>query len=235
MKMRMQDYPIDERPYEKFQKYGSEALTDIELLAILLRTGTSKCNVMELSRNLLTYEQDETIGRKHHSLLNLYHFSYEELQNIEGIGKVKAIQILALVNLCKRIVKAKYTEGEKISSPERIANYFMEEMRHKREECFVVIFLDAKCKMLGNEIVSTGSLTASIVHPREVYKKAVQKSAHSIIALHNHPSGDPSPSEEDIQMTKRLKEAGAIMGIPLLDHIIIGDGIYRSLKEESYL
>lgn len=231
----MQDCPIEERPYEKFQRYGSDALTDIELLAILLRTGTSKCNVMELSRSLLTHFQEESIGTKHPSLLALYQFSYEELQELEGIGKIKAIQILALVSLCKRMVKAKYTEGEKIRSPQMIAEYFMEELRHKREECFVVIFLDAKCKMLGNEVVSTGSLTASIVHPREVYKKAVQKSAHSIIALHNHPSGDPTPSEEDIQITKRLKQAGDIMGIPLLDHIIIGDGIYRSLKEESYL
>lgn len=231
----MRDCPIEERPYEKFQHYGSEALTDTELLAILLRTGTAKCNVMELSRELLTHFQEDTIVARYPSLLTLYQFSYEELQKIEGIGKVKAIQILALVSLCKRMVKAKYTEGEKVNSPQMIADYFMEELRHKREECFVVIFLDAKCRMLGNEVVSTGSLTASIVHPREVYKKAVQKSAHSIIALHNHPSGDPSPSEEDIQITKRLKQAGDIMGIPLLDHIIIGDGIYRSLKEESYL
>lgn len=233
--MKMQDCPIEERPYEKFQNYGSDALTDTELLAILLRSGTTKCNVMELSRKLLTHFQEHAIGTRYPSLLTLYQFSYEELQTIEGIGKVKAIQILALVSLCKRMVKARYAEGEKVSSPQMIADYFMEELRHKREECFVIIFLDAKCRMLGNEVVSTGSLTASIVHPREVYKKAVQKSAHSIIALHNHPSGDPAPSEEDIQITKRLQQAGNIMGIPLLDHIIIGDGIYRSLKEESYL
>lgn len=234
-KVRMQDCPIDERPYEKFQRYGSSALTDTELLAILLRTGTTKMNVMELARTLLTHFQDKPLGEKQPSLLTLYQFSYEELQTIAGVGKVKAIQILALVNLCKRMVKAKYIEGQKVNSPKSVADYFMEELRHKREECFVIIFLDAKCKMLGNEVVSTGSLTASIVHPREVYKYAVQKSAHSIIALHNHPSGDPTPSEEDLQMTKRLKQAGEIMGIPLLDHIIIGDGIYRSLKEESYL
>lgn len=231
----MQDYPIEERPYEKFQHYGSSALTDTELLAILLRTGTSKMNVMELSRTLLTYFQEAPLNGKQPSLLTLYQFSYEELQKISGIGRVKAIQILALVDLCKRIVKTRYKEGQKVNSPGSIADYFMEELRHKREECFIIIFLDAKCKILGNEVISTGSLTASIVHPREVYKCAIQKSAHSIIALHNHPSGDPSPSEEDRQITLRLKQAGEIIGIPLLDHIIIGDGIYCSLKEESYL
>lgn len=234
-KVRMQDCPIEQRPYEKFQQYGSDALTDTELLAILLRTGTTKLNVMELSRELLTHFQEAPLGEKQPSLLTLYQFSYEELQKVSGIGKIKAIQILALVSLCNRIVKAKYTKGKKVNSPQTIADCFMEELRHKREECFVVIFLDAKCKILGNEVVSRGSLTAAIVHPREVYKLAVQKTAHSIIALHNHPSGDPTPSEEDIQITERLKQAGDIMGIPLLDHIIIGDGIYRSFKEESYL
>lgn len=233
--MKMQDYPIEERPYEKFQRYGSGALTDTELLAILLRTGTMKMNVMELSRALLTHFQVNPLGGKEPSLLTLYQFSYEELQKIPGVGHVKAIQILALVNLCKRMVSEKYKVGRKVNSPKSIADYFMEELRHKREECFIIIFLDAKCKILGNEVVSTGSLTASIVHPREVYKYAIQKSAHSIIALHNHPSGDPSPSEEDCQITKRLKQAGDIIGIPLLDHIIIGDGVYCSLKEESYL
>ena len=233
--VKIQDCPIEQRPYEKFEKYGAEALTDTELLAILLRSGTASMNVIELSTTLLTYFQEAAIGKKIPSLVTLYHFSYEELCKIKGVGKVKALQILALCALCKRMVQARYIIGEKINSPQMIANFFMEELRHSREEYFVVVFLDAKCRMIGNRKVSIGSLTVSIVHPREVYKWAISKSAHSIIVLHNHPSGDPSPSQEDLKITTRLKQVGELIGIPLLDHIIIGDGIYRSLKEESYL
>lgn len=125
--------------------------------------------------------------------------------------------------------------NQKISSPDILSQYFMEILRHEQKECFIVTFLDTKCKMMGYKTISIGSLTASIVHPREVYKTAIQKSAHSIIVVHNHPSGDPSPSREDLQITERLKKVGEVIGIPLLDHIIIGDGIYKSLKEESYL
>ena len=233
--MKMQDCPLEVRPYEKFEKYGEGALTDTELLAILLRTGTTSMNVIELSNELLTHFQEETLGDKKPSLVTLYQFSYEELCKIKGIGRVKALQILALGALCKRMVKSGYTVSEKMDSPRKIAELFMEELRHSREEYFVVVFLDAKCRMIGNRKISIGSLTASIVHPREVYKWAIQKSAHSIVVLHNHPSGDPSPSQEDLQITRRLKEVGTLIGIPLLDHIIIGDRIYRSLKEESYL
>lgn len=227
--MRIQDQPIDHRPYEKFEKYGHEALTDTELFAILLRSGTPDCNVSQLAEIILTRYQKEP------SLISLYQLSYAELLQIKGIGKVKALQILALLELCKRMTKQKYTSDLKISSPSTLANLFMEDLRHIKDERFIIIFLDAKCKMMGHQTISKGSLTASIVHPREVYKAAIQKSAYSIIALHNHPSGDPSPSKEDIQMTTRLKDAGELVGIPLIDHIIIGDRVYISLKEESYL
>lgn len=227
--MRIQDQPIDERPYEKFMTYGVNALTDIELLAILLRTGTKSHNVTELSRIVLSCYKGEP------SLISLYQLSLEELKNIKGIGKIKAIQILSLVELSKRLNKQRYMPYLKVDSPDKVSNYFMEELRHKREEHFKIILLDAKCRMLSAEDVSKGSLTASIVHPREVYKVAIQKSAYSVIAMHNHPSGDPTPSQEDIRITSRLKEVGEIVGIPLLDHIIIGDGTYFSLKQESYL
>lgn len=223
-----------EMPYEKFQQFGVEYLTDSDLLAILLRTGTSQMNVQQLATYLLTYKNDK-INQPKGSLLRLHDLSYEELQQIKGIGKVKALQIKAVLELSKRMAREKYQTGIKITSPQILSQYFMEEFRHEKNEYFLVTFLDAKCKMMGYQIVSKGSLTASIVHPREVYKLAIQKSAHSIIVLHNHPSGDPTPSKEDIQITSRLKATGEVIGIPLLDHIIIGDGTYKSFKEESYL
>lgn len=234
--MKIQALAYEEMPYEKYEKYGLDALTDSDLLAVLLRTGTKEMNVHELSQYLLTYiNKEQRHQPQKTSLISLYELSYEQLQEIKGIGKVKALQIIALLELSKRIAKEKHEPNDRISSPRILSRYFMEILRHEQKECFVVTFLDAKCKMIGYQMVSTGSLTASIVHPREVYKQAIQKSAHSIIVLHNHPSGDPTPSKEDLQITERLKKVGEVIGIPLLDHIIIGDGIYRSLKEESYL
>ena len=227
--MRIQDKPLCNRPYEKFEVYGENALTDTELLAIMLRTGTKDCNAEDLAVKILCHYEKEP------SLISLYQISFEELMQIKGIGKVKAIQILSLLALCKRISKQKYSSALRVSSPQDLSNYFMEEVRHIKEEKFIVTLLDAKSKMIGYETISKGSLTASIVHPREVYKVAIQKSAYSIIVIHNHPSGDPTPSKEDISITTRLKQVGEVMGIPLLDHIIIGDGIYISLKEENYI
>lgn len=230
--MSMSECSIDERPYEKFEKYGVVALTNTDLLAIILRTGTKDYNVERLASRLLFYGRTD---KKEGSLSGLYQLSYEELQQIKGIGKIKALQIVALLELSKRIAKEKNYPTEKIDSPDEVAHYFMEELRHLKEEQFVVTFLDAKCKITGYQMVSKGSLTASIVHPREVYKLAIQKAAHSIIVLHNHPSGDPTPSREDIEITKRLKSVGELIGIPLLDHIIIGDRDYKSLRKESYI
>lgn len=227
--MRIVDEPYYNRPYEKYEKLGIEALTDTELLAILLRSGTVDCNVIELSYKLLCS------NGKVPSLLSLYNMSYDELIKIKGIGKVKAIQIISLLELSKRISKEKYADSLKITSPKDIANYFMEEIRHNKQECFIAVLLDAKNKMIEHKTIFVGSLTSSIVHPREIYKLAIQKSANSILVMHNHPSGDPTPSKEDILITERLKKAGELIGIILIDHIIIGDKIYTSLKECGYL
>lgn len=226
---------IEDRPYEKFAKYGLDALTDKDLVAILLRTGTKAYNVQQLAAYLLTYGKAEDKKKERVSLLNLYQYSYEELQQIKGIGKVKALQIMTVLELSRRISKEKNSLFGKCTTPSEVASFFMEELRHQREEHFITAFLDAKCRMIGYQLVSKGSLTASIVHPREVFKAAIQHSSHRIILLHNHPSGDPSPSHEDIEITKRLQHVGEIIGIPVLDHIIIGDGIYNSLHEESYI
>ncbi len=227
--MRIVDKPYYSRPYEKYEKLGIEALTDTELLAILLRSGTTNCNVLELSHQLLCLNGNTP------SLLSLYNMSYDELTKIKGIGNVKAIQIISLLELSKRISKEKYSESLKVTSPKDIANYFMEQIRHKKQECFITVLLDAKNKMIEHKTIFVGSLTSSIVHPREVYKLAIQKSANSILVLHNHPSGDPTPSKEDILITGRLQKAGELIGIVLIDHIIIGDKIYTSLKESGYM
>lgn len=227
--MKIQEVPIDQRPYEKFLKHGASALSDSELLAILLKCGTKEENVLSLAHKLLTQSGASA------SLISLHQLSFSQLTAIKGIGKVKALQILALLELSKRLAMEKYKPLQKVDSPQVVADYFMEYLRHLREEYFIVALLDAKCRLLSHEEVSKGSLTASIVHPREVFKIAIQRSAHSIIAVHNHPSGDPSPSKEDIELTRRLKGVGELIGIPLLDHIIIGDGHYISLKQESYL
>lgn len=227
--MKIKEKPLYSRPYEKFEKYGTSALNDVELLAILLRSGTKDLNAEELAYSVLCLYEKEP------SLVSLFQISFEQLTAVKGIGKVKAVQILAVLELCRRLSKQRYSYAVKVASPQDISDYFMEDIRHVREEKFIIALLDAKSKMTGYEIISKGSLTSSIVHPREVFKAAIQKSAYSIIAVHNHPSGDPSPSKEDIQITSRLKQAGEVVGIPLLDHIIIGDGIYTSLKEENYI
>ena len=224
--MRLEAYPNYLKPYEKFKQYGVDYLSDTELMAILLRTGTKSANVLELASTL--------IGETNH-LLHLYEHTYESLQAIHGIGEIKAIQILTLLELSRRIAATSYDVSEPLTSPGAIAGRFMESMRHQKKERLLAIYLDAKCRVMSHEMVSEGSLTASIVHPREVYKGAINKSAHSIVVMHNHPSGDPTPSKEDIAITKRLYEAGEVLGIRLLDHIVIGDTVFVSLKEEGYL
>lgn len=227
--MKIEDFPVEERPYEKFIKYGEKALSVSELLAILLRSGTKQLSCVELARKLVLDHN------KQEKILKLYDYTYESLTALNGIGPVKAIQILALLELSQRISKATYQHTMKWTNPQDVAGYFMEEMRHKKKEQFFVIYLDTKCKCISYESVSEGSLNASIVHPREVYKGAICKSANSIIVLHNHPSGEPTPSQEDLQITNKLKDTGNIVGIRLLDHIIIGDGCFISLKEQGYL
>ncbi len=231
--MQMKEMPIDARPYEKFESYGIKSLTDSELLAIVLKTGTKEKSALELAGQLLKGQHHKE--SKKNQLLSLFQYNQEELQQIKGIGRVKSIQILTLLELSKRLSEQRYEKRQPLNCPQSMADLFMERLRHEKKEYFITVYLDTKCRYMGSEEVSVGSLTATIVHPREVYKGAIARSAHSIAVLHNHPSGDPIPSQEDIRLTKRLKETGEIIGITLLDHIIIGDGCYNSLKEQGYL
>jgi DNA repair protein RadC len=222
----IRDVPKEERPRERFIRYGPKSLSNQELLAILLRTGTRSESVLQLAQRLLI---------RFEGLHLLKDATLEELTKIEGIGEAKAIQILAAIELGKRIGNIAQQERYVIRSPEDGARYLMEEMRFLTQEHFVCLYLNTKNQVIHKQTVFIGSLNASIVHPREIFKEGLKRSAASIICFHNHPSGDPTPSREDIDVTKRLKECGKILGIELLDHIIIGDRKYISLKEKGYL
>ncbi|MDF9760326.1 DNA repair protein RadC [Peribacillus simplex] len=224
--MLIRDYPKEERPRERFLQDGPQSLSNQELLALLLRTGSKEESVLQLSGRLINSFK---------GLRLLKEASVEELTVIKGIGEAKAIQILASVELGRRINKLNDQDRYVIRSPEDGANYCMEEMRFLSQEHFVCLYLNTKNQVLQKTTVFIGSLNASIVHPREVFKEAFRRSAASIICLHNHPSGDPSPSREDIEVTNRLVECGKIIGIEVLDHIIIGEHKYVSLKEKGYL
>ena len=221
--------PKEERPYEKCFQYGTEALTDIELLAVILRTGTKGCNVKELAVKLLKNEDGAV------SVLSLTHLSLEQLLEISGIGKVKAIQILCVLELAKRISKTSFNNGTKYNTPKVIAGYYMEQLRHLEQEHLYVMFLDTKCKLIKDKLISSGTINQSLISPREIFIEALRCNCVNIILVHNHPSGDPAPSRDDLKSTSRVKEAGKIIGIRLLDHIIIGDNTYCSLNESGQI
>jgi DNA repair protein RadC len=222
----IRDFPEDERPRERFKKNGPQSLSNHELIAILLRTGTKEESVLQLSNRLLTQFE---------GLRLLKGATLEEMTEIKGIGQTKAIQILAAVELGRRVSNLAFNERYVIRSPEDGANYMMNDMRFLSQEHFVCLYLNTKNQVIHKQTIFIGSLNASIVHPREVFREALKRSAASIIALHNHPSGDPAPSREDIEVTKRLSECGKIIGIDLLDHLIIGENKFVSLKEKGYL
>jgi DNA repair protein RadC len=195
-------------------------------LAIILRTGTKNESVLQLAQRLI---------KEFQGLRMLMNASLEELMKIKGVGEAKAIQLLAAIELGKRIANMKNEERYVIRSPEDGANYVMEELRFLTQEHFVCLFLNTKNEVIHKQTIFIGSLNASIVHPRELFKEAFRRSAASMICLHNHPSGNPEPSREDIEVTRRLVECGRILGVDVLDHIIIGDKRYVSLKEKGYL
>ena len=222
----IRDFPSSERPRERFLRDGPQSLSNQEIIALLLRTGTKNESVLQLSERLLTYFD---------GLRLLKDASIEEMTSIHGIGEAKAIQLLAAVEIGRRIGNLRYPDRYVIRSPEDCANYCMNDMRFLTQEHFVCVYLNTKNQVLHKQTIFIGSLNASIVHPREVFKEAFRRSAASIICLHNHPSGDPTPSKEDIDVTKRLLECGRMIGIDVLDHLIIGEKKYVSLKEKGYL
>ena len=222
----MREVHSADRPRERLISQGATSLSNQELIAILLRTGTKQESVLHLAnRVLLSFEQI------HH----LKDATIEEITAIKGIGQAKAVQILASVELGRRLSSKQTDTKYTIRSPKDAANYLMADMTSLKQEHFVVLFLNIKNQVMHKQTIFVGSLNASIVHPREIFREAVRRSSASIVCAHNHPSGNPAPSPEDIAVTKRLLEAGSIIGIELLDHIIIGDYQFISSNEKGFM
>jgi len=224
--LKIMDLPKNERPRERLARYGADTLSNAELLAIILRTGTKNENIITLCNKLIK----ETGG-----LNGLLNMNLDEFMELRGIGKAKATQLMALSELSKRFKTYRAGDMYKISQPKDAADYVMEDMKSLDVEHLKVIMLNTKNMVISVRDVSIGSLNSSIVHPREVFCEAIKKRSASIIVCHNHPSGDPTPSNEDINITNRLRECGKIIGIELIDHLIIGNGVYISLKEKGIL
>lgn len=222
----IKDIIKEERPRETLLKKGETYLSDSELLAILINNGTRDKSAITLAREII-----ETSD----GIRNLSNITVEELSKIKGIGLAKACRIISALELGRRVSVASEMQKFKISSPQDIGNVYMEELRYKKKEIFRVVLLNTKNVIIGFKDISEGSLNASIVHPREVFLEAIKKSANKMILMHNHPSGDPTPSSEDINITKRLISAGQIVGIEILDHVIIGDGSFYSFKENGQI
>lgn len=225
----IKEWPEDERPREKMLKQGAATLSDAELLALIIRVGdsSSQQSAIDLGRGLI----------KHFSgnLRELASAEISELCAIKGVGLAKATSIKAAFTLASRFKDRKLERLDRFTSPKQIFDYFHYEFRDSRKEYFLILLLDGKNRIIRRVQVSEGSLNQSIVHPREVFSPAVKESAAAIILVHNHPTGDPAPSSEDIAITRRLKEAGEIMGVKVLDHIIVGDGEYLSFVERGLL
>ncbi len=225
----LKDLPKEERPYEKCLKYGCRALSDAELLAVIIRTGAVGSSSVELARKILSLAGEE---RKLTAIAGL---STAELMSVHGVGKVKAVQIQCVAELSRRIAKTRASEGLCFQSPASIADYYMEDLRHEEKEHCILMMLNTRNKLLCEEELTVGTVNASLISTREIFIEALKNQAVYIILVHNHPSGDPAPSREDILLTNRVKEAGTLIGIELLDHIIIGDRSYTSLREEKFM
>lgn len=223
----MKQLTVAEQPYEKCLAYGAESLTDIELLAVILRTGSKGQNALELSRNVIQLQGEMGI-------LGLLHLTLPQLLAQKGIGRVKAVQIQCIGELSKRIWrKAASPETHKFHDARAVADYYMEEMRHLEQEELHVLFLNTKNVLLREQMMFKGTVNSAPIAPREVFLEALRYHAVKLILVHNHPSGDPTPSREDCLITARIREVGEILDIPLLDHVIIGDNSYISFKERG--
>jgi len=222
------------RPYERCMLLGAAALSDAQLLAVILRTGTTGMDATKLASTVMGLCKKGTNDTRD-SLLSLTHLSIPELMRIKGIGKVKAVQIQCICELSRRIAKQTAAKKLDFSSPDSVAQYYMQDLRNLDREHLILVMLDNKCCLINDCIISIGTVNASLVNPREIFTQALKYGAVSIILLHNHPSGDVTPSRNDIAVTRRVEEAGSILGIRLIDHIIIGDNTFTSLKEKEYM
>lgn len=222
---RMKDLPVDERPREKLVRLGAEALSNAELLSIILRTGSTRQTAIRLADELLTRVE---------GLRGLSDVSVEELTKIPGIGPVKAMQMVALSELTRRLYAAQHTR-RKIDSADELVELLMPQMRFATKELFMLVLLNSQNQILATQEISKGTVNETIVHPREVFREAIRRNSTALVLAHNHPSGNPEPSKEDLEITRRLSEGGRLLGIEVLDHLIIGDGQYVSLRERGII
>lgn len=222
-------YAPDELPYDKFIRLGAESLSDAELLAIMLRTGTRDKTPIELGREVLK------LAGSHLGLLGLHHFDIKELMQIPGIGEVKAVQLLCIAEIAKRTANMKAKSGLCFDKPETVAAFYMERLRHKSTEQLLLVLLNNRKNIVNETVISIGTSNSTLVSPREICIKALREEAAYMIILHNHPSGNPEPSRQDIIVTRKIKEVSDLIEIPLLDHIIIGDNRYISFNQKGLL
>jgi DNA repair protein RadC len=221
--MKIKDIPLQNRPHERLEKYGTKVLNDAELISIIISSGVKGHNVIDLSNNLLKKFNLEKISKA----------SYSELKTVHGMGKIKAMKIIAAIELSKRIKfsRLKYT----INNSYNVYHFMKNKISNLEKEHFIVLMLDTKNKIIKEEIVSIGTIDATIIHPREIFKSAIKENSNSIILVHNHPSGNPLPSSEDLDITEKIIKAGETLGIKVLDHIIIGNRKYWSYTEKHKL
>lgn len=228
-KIIMKEISETERPYEKSYKYGVEILSDAELLAVILRTGSRQANALSTAYRILDAHPI------HKGIVGLNYLTTEELEDISGVGKVKAIQMKCLAEISKRMAKASLKPFISFESPQSIADYFMENTRYLEKEYVYILMFDSKHKLLKDVRLSEGTVNSSLLSPREVFTTALKFDAVYIVLVHNHPSGDPSPSRQDIEITDRVSSAGRMIGIELSDHIILGNNCYVSLAERGII
>ena len=221
--------PQEDRPYERCIRHGVQSLSNRDLLAVILRTGAKGRNVLELAGDLLKLVPERE------GFTGIRRLSLDELSNVKGIGKVKAVQLKCLLEIARRMAREEAGEGTYFASPSAVANYYMEDLRHEEQEVLLLLMLNQRGRLIKERYMFKGTVNASVISPREIFVEALTARAVQIILLHNHPSGDASPSPEDLNVTRRIKEAGQLLGIALTDHIIIGEHAYVSLREEHYL
>ena len=227
--MKIKETSIALRPYEKCLKNGPESLSDEELLAVIIRCGTREEDSVALSRRILSTSNPDN------GILNIMDISLEELVKIKGVGRVKAIQVKCIGELSKRIAKSRRAVRSTFTTAGDVAEYYMESMRHLKREKLVALMLDSACNYVKEYEVSLGTVNASVASPREIFIEALRAQAVHIILVHNHPSGNPMPSNEDVAITEKIVEAGEIIGIRIIDHIIIGDNTFISFREKGII
>lgn len=223
--MKIKELPLTERPYEKLEIYGAESLSNAELLAIIIKTGTKEQSAVSIAQNILKLNEQA----QQENLRFLQEIALEEFMKIKGIGKVKAIQLKAVCELTKRIARPINQKKPIIKTPKDVADMLIPELRYEKQEKVKVLILNSKNVVLKTQDVSLGGSNSASVEPKDVLAEAIKMQAPKIILVHNHPSGDVKPSKGDYKVTDRIYEAAQLMGIQLLDHIIIGDGTYQSL------